>query len=426
MASEKLTPKGLARRRLIGAAAGSAILAVTPATGSAGEVPRPPGQGDESFDLLIRGGKVIDPSQNLEAVRDVAIRDGKIARLGTDIPVALARQVIDADAKIVTPGLIDLHTHVFPYVGPYGIEPDPYFLARGVTTAVDAGTSGAFTFPAFRRFIIERAATRIRALLHVVSIGMVAGSTPNMGELEDLRYCDPKLAARVAGENRDLIVGFKIRFSQQYTGPNDLEGMRRARAAADEAGLPVMIHIGGSYTPLPDLLALMKKGDVVTHSFNSHPHGLLDESGALLAEVLAARERGVWFDVGHGAGSFSFAVMEKCLKQEFPPDTISSDLYSANLQGPVYDFPTTLSKFLLLGMNLPEVVRRATVNSARVFDFGAQLGTLQAGAEADVSVLDLREGEFTFTDSDRKTRSGGQKLFPVVTVRGGKLFYPLA
>jgi len=426
MASEKLTPKGMARRRLIGAAAGSAILAVTPATGGAGGVARAPGQGEESFDLLIRGGKVVDPSQNLEAVRDVAIRDGKIARLGTDIPVARARQVIDADAKMVTPGLIDLHAHVFPYVGPYGIEPDPYFLARGVTTAVDAGTSGAFTFPAFRRFVIERAATRIRALLHVVSIGMVAGSTPNMGELEDLRYCDPKLAARVAGENRDLIVGFKIRFSKQYTGANDLEGMRRARAAGDEAGLPIMIHIGGSYTPLPELLALMKKGDVVTHSFNSHPHGLLDESGALLPEVLAARDRGVWFDVGHGAGSFSFAVMERCLKQGFPPDTISSDLYSANLNGPVYDFPTTLSKFLLLGMDLSEVVRRATVNSARVFNFGAQLGTLQPGAEADVSVLELREGEFTFTDSDGKTRSGRQKLFPVVTVRGGKTFYPPA
>jgi dihydroorotase len=376
--------------------------------------------------LLIRQGKVIDPSEGLEAVRDVAIREGKIERLEAEIPSAQARQVVDAEGKIVTPGLIDLHTHVFPYVGPYGIEPDPYFLARGVTTVVDAGTSGAFTFPAFRRFIIERAFTRIRALLHVVSIGMVAGSTPNLGELEDLRYCDPKLAARVAAENRDLIVGFKIRFSKQYTGPNDWEGMKRARAAADEAGLPLMIHIGASYTPLPEFLALLKKGDVVTHSFNSHAHGLLDPSGQLLREVRAARERGVWFDVGHGAGSFSFDVVEKCLKQDFPPDTISSDLYSANLHGPVYDLPTTLSKFLLLGMNLSDVVRRATVNAAQVFSFGAQVGTLRPGAEADLSVLELREGEFTFTDSDGKTRTSRRKLFPVVTVRGGKLFYPAA
>jgi dihydroorotase len=424
MKHEKLSPHGLARRRLVATAAGSTLLTAAHFVNSAG-LPASEERGEEkSFDLLIRRGKVIDPSQNLEGMRDIAIRGGKIARLEAEIPAAQARQVIDASGKIVTPGLIDIHTHVFPDVGPYGIEPDPYCLARGVTTVVDAGTSGAFTFPAFRRFIIERASTRIRALLHVVSIGMVAGSTPNLGELEDLRYCDPELAVRVAGENRDLIVGFKIRFSKQYTDANDYEGMKRARAAADEAGLPLMIHIGGSFTPLPEFLALMTKGDMVTHSFNSHPHGLLDPSGQLLPEVLAARERGVWFDVGHGAGSFSFEVMEKCLKQGFSPDTISSDLYSASLHGPVYDFPTTLSKFLLLGMKLDEVIRRATVNATEVFNFGAPVGTLRTGAEADVSVLELREGEFTFTDSDGKTRTGQQRLFPVVTVRGGKLFYP--
>jgi dihydroorotase len=288
---------------------------------------------------------------------------------------------------------------------------------------IDAGTSGALTFAAFRRYDIERASTRIRALLHVVSIGMVAGSTPNMGELEDLRYCVPEFAVRTANENKDIIVGFKIRFSKQYTGQNDYEGMKRARAAADEAGLPLMIHIGGSYSPLPKLLALMKKGDVVTHSFNSHPNGIL-EGGKLLPEVIEARRRGVLFDVGHGSGSFSFDVMEKCLGQNFLPDTISSDLYSANINGPVYDLVTTLSKFLLLGMSLRDVIARATANSARVFNFGAEIGTLKPGAEADISVLELRKGNFSFTDSDGKTRQGRQKLEPVVTVRGGKLFYP--
>ena len=374
------------------------------------------------YDLLIKGGKVIDPSQGLEGEYDVAVRAGKIASVAPGMPEAHAGHVIRAQGKIVTPGLIDLHVHVFPYVGPYGIEPDPYCVRRGVTSVIDAGTSGAFTFPAFRRFIIERAATRIRALLHVVSIGMVAGSTPNMGELEDLRYCDPKLAAEAASKNRDLIVGFKIRFSKQYTGPNDLEGMRRAREAADEAGLPIMIHIGGSYSPLKDLLALMKKGDVVTHSFNSHPNGLLDSGGKIVPEVLEARERGVLFDVGHGAGSFSFEVMEKCLNQGFSPDTISSDLYSANINGPVYDLVTTLSEFLLLGMNLHDVIARATVNSSRVFDFGASIGTLKPGSEADVSVLELKEGQFTFTDSDGKSRTGGSKLEAMTTVRGGKVF----
>jgi dihydroorotase len=377
------------------------------------------------YDLLVRGGRVVDPSQDLDAVRDVAIAGGKIAAIETDIPADQAREVINANGKIVTPGLIDIHTHVFPYVGPYGIEPDRYCLHRGVTSVVDAGTSGAFAFPAFRKFIIEKAATRIKPLLHVVSIGMIAGSTPNMGELEDLRYCVPKIAVEAVEKNRDLIVGLKIRFSRGYTGPNDYEGMKRAREAADAVQLPLMIHIGYSYTPLSRLLALMKKGDVVTHSFNGRPNGIIDANGKLLPEVIEARQRGVVFDVGHGAGSFSFDTMEKCMKQNFLPDTISSDLYSANINGPVFDLVTTLSKFLLLGLDMRQVVERATVNSARVFDFGAEIGTLRPGAEADVSVLEVREGEFVFTDSYGKTRNGRQKIEPVVTIRAGKAYHPL-
>jgi dihydroorotase len=414
----------MTRRTILTAAGQSLVLCASPLVPGPAAGSSPQTGEQKPYDLLIKGGKVIDPSQGLEAELDVAVRGGKIASVAPAIPEGQAGQVIRAQGKIVTPGLIDIHTHVFPYVGPYGIEPDPYCVRRGVTSVIDAGTSGAFTFPAFRRFIIERAATRIRALLHVVSIGMVAGSTPNMGELEDLRYCVPKLAVETANQNRDLIVGFKIRFSEHYTGPNDLEGMRRARAAADEAGLPIMIHIGGSYTPLKEFLALMKKGDVVTHSFNSHPHGLLDASGKLTPDVVEARGRGVLFDVGHGAGSFSFEVMEKCLGQGFAPDTISSDLYSANINGPVYDQLTTLSKFLVLGMSLHDLTARTTLNSARVFNFGAAIGTLKPGAEADVSVLDLKDGEFTFTDSDGKTRTGRQKLEAVTTVKGGKVFEP--
>ena len=378
------------------------------------------------YDLLIRGGRVVDPSQGLDDVRDVAIAGGKIAKVEASIPSSQARETINAAGKIVTPGLIDIHTHVFPCVGPYGIEPDPYCLRRGVTSVVDAGTSGCFAFPAFRKFIIERAATRVRPLIHVVSIGMIAGGTANMGELEDLRYCVPKLAVEAANKNRDLVVGFKIRFSRGYTGPNDYEGMKRAREAADEAQLPLMIHIGYSYTPLPKLLALMKKGDVVTHSFNGRPNGIVDSGGKLLPEVIEARKRGVLFDVGHGSGSFSFDVMEECLKQDFLPDTISSDLYSDNIHGPVFDLVTTLSKFLVLGLDMRQVVERVTVNSARTFNFGAEIGTLSPGAEADVSVLELREGKFEFVDSTRQKRTGRQKIEPVVTIRAGKAWYPTA
>jgi dihydroorotase len=380
---------------------------------------------EKPYDLVIRGGRVIDPAQKLDAVRDVAVRDGKIAAIEPEIPAAPARKVLSAAGRLVTPGLIDLHTHVFPYVGPFGIDPDPYFVHRGTTTALDAGTSGAHSFAGFRRTNIERAETRVRALLHVVSIGLVAGNTENMGELLDLRYCDPKLAAKVAGENRDVIVGFKIRFSDFLTGANDLEGLRRARAAADEAALPLMAHIGGPHSPLGELLKLMKKGDVVTHTFNPRRPGILDDAGKLRPEVLEARARGVVFDVGHGAGSFSFDVMERALDQGFRPDTISTDLHAFNIHGPVFDLPTTLSKFLLLGFSLNDVIEKSTVRAARAFDFGARIGTLEPGAEADLAVFDLREGEFTFTDVEKQTRTGRQMLVPVATVRAGKVFKPV-
>ncbi|MGH9345231.1 MAG: amidohydrolase/deacetylase family metallohydrolase [Terriglobia bacterium] len=376
------------------------------------------------YDLVIRGGKVIDPSQNLEAVRDIAIVSGKIACVEPGIPAARARRVIPAAGMIVTPGLIDVHTHVFPFVGPYGIEADSYCVCKGVTTVVDAGTSGSLTFPAFKHYEIDRSHTRIRALLHVAAIGMVAGGTPGMGELEDLRYCAPKLAVEQARAHPGVIVGFKLRVSGQYAGANDLEGMKRARVAADEAGLPLMIHIGGSHSPLRQFLSLMKRGDIVTHCFNGRSESLLDASGKVGAEVWEARERGVKFDVGHGAGSFSFDVAERCLAQGFPPDTISTDLYAANVNGPVWDLPATLSKFLLLGMTLPGVIRRATVNGAAAFDFREKIGSLKPGSEADVSVFEMCEGGFAFADTEGKTRQGRQKLRPVITIRAGREFYP--
>ncbi len=235
----------LTRRELLAGMGASLALGGAPRT--PGNKPMKSNAQQEStagqqYDMLIRGGRVVDPSQDLDAVRDVAIAGGKIAKVESTIPASQAREVINADGKIVTPGLIDIHTHVFPYVGPYGIEPDPYCLRRGVTSVVDAGTSGCFAFPAFRKFIIERAATRVRSLLHVVSIGMIAGGTPNMGELEDLRYCVPKLAVEAANKNRDLVAGFKIRFSKGYTGSKRLRGdearprgRRRSSTAPDDS-----------------------------------------------------------------------------------------------------------------------------------------------------------------------------------------------
>jgi dihydroorotase len=378
------------------------------------------------YDLLIKGGKVVDPSQNLEQERDVAISGGKIVRLERNIPANQARQVLDAVGKIVTPGLIDVHAHVLPYVGETGTEPDGCCVTRGVTTVVDAGTSGAFTLPALRKFIVEKSETRVRALLHIVAIGMIVAITPGMEELGDLRFCDPKRAARAALENKDLVLGFKVRIDRKFTvpGSNDLEAVRRARMAGDEASLPVTIHIGGSYTPLKDFFALFKEGDIVTHIYNPRPNSILDEGGKLLPEVLEARKRGVRFDLGHGRTNFSYRIAEKCLGQGLVPDTISSDVSNGSVRGPVFDLLTTMSKMMLLGMNLREVIERTTINAARALNFGLEIGTLKPGAEADVAILELRSGEFSLVDSDGQTRIAQQKLAPAATVRGGKVFHP--
>jgi dihydroorotase len=378
------------------------------------------------YDLLIKNGKVIDPSQNLEEQRDVAIRGGKIALVERDIPANRGRQVLDAAGKIVTPGLIDLHVHVLPYVGETGTEADPCCVTRGVTTVVDAGTAGAFTLPALRKFAVEKSDTRIRALVHVVAIGMIVAVTPGMEELGDLRYCDAKRAAQAALENKDLVLGFKVRIDRKFTipGTNDIEGMKRARMASDEASLPITTHIGGSYTPLRDFLVLMKDRDIVTHIYNPRPNSVLDESGKLLTEVVEARKRGVLFDVGHGRTNFSYRIAEKCLGQGLIPDTISSDVSNGSVRGPVYDLVTTMAKMMTLGLNLREVIERTTINAARAMNFGVEIGTLKPGAEADVAIFELRSGEFGLVDSEGQTRVARQKLVPAATVRNGKVFYP--
>ena len=378
------------------------------------------------YDLLVKNGKVIDPSQNIEEQRDVAIRGGKIVLVEKNIPADHARQVLDAAGKIVTPGLIDVHVHVLPYVGETGTEPDPCCVTRGVTTVVDAGTAGAFTLPALRKFIVEKSGTRVRALVHVVAIGMIVAITPGMEELGDLRYCDPKRAAKAALENKDIVLGFKVRIDRKFTvpGTNDIEAMRRARMASDEASLPVTTHIGGSYTPLKDFLVLMKEGDIVTHIYNPRPNSVLDENGRLLPEIFEARKRGVRFDIGHGRTNFSYRVAEKCLGQGLVPDTISSDVSNGSVRGPVYDLVTTMAKMMTLGMSLREVIERTTINAAPVLNFGVDIGTLKPGAEADVSIFELSSGEFSLVDSEGQTRIARQKLVPAATVRGGKVFYP--
>lgn len=242
------------------------------------------------------------------------------------------------------------------------------------------------------------------------------------GELVDLRYANPKLAVRTIEKNRDVILGIKIRLSRSIAGEHDLEALKLAREAADAVGLPLMVHIGGSYSPLERILSILNKGDVVTHCFHGAEGGILDERGRVLSSVLKAVERGVHLDVGHGAGSFSFDTAERAMRQGVLPGTISSDLHVYNINGPVYDLATTLSKFLYLGITLEEVIQRVTVNPAKIFRFPHGLGTLREGAEADVAVFRLEEGEVEFMDSENQKRLGHRRLVPALTVRSGRLF----
>jgi dihydroorotase len=366
---------------------------------------------------------VVDPSQGLSAERDIAITGRTITRIAPNIPESEARQVLNARGMIVTPGLIDVHVHVYDGVAPLGIPADPNCIAKGVTTVLDAGSAGAHTFPGLRKYVINVVETRVFALLNISVVGQSTLSTDNpYGELLDLRYANPNLAVQTIEKNRDVILGVKVRLTRDIAGEHDLQALKLAREAADAVRLPLMVHIGGTASPLPAILAMLKKGDVITHSFRGSPGGILDDRGRILPEVRKAVEGGVNLDVGHGAGSFSFDTAEKALAQEILPGTISSDVHQFNYNGPVFDLATTLSKFLHLGLTLEQVIERATTNPARTFGFPKGLGTLREGSEADVAVFALQEGRFEFSDASKVKRTGKLKLVPMATVKTGKIY----
>jgi len=373
------------------------------------------------YDLLIRGGHVIDLSQELSADVDIAIRQGKVARIARGIAESEARQVLDARKMIVTPGLVDVHVHVYDGVAPLGIPADPNCIAKGATTVVDAGSAGAHTFPGFRQYIVRMAETRVYALLNISVIGQSTYSKGNpFGELLDLRYANPKLAIRTIEQNRDVILGVKIRLSKNIAGENDFQALGMAREAADAVGLPLMAHIGDTHSPLPKILAMLKPGDLITHSYHGRAGGILDDRDRILPEVRRAVESGILMDVGHGEGSFSFQTAEKAFKQGVLPGTISSDIHQGNVNGPVYDLATTMSKFLHMGISLEEVIRRATANPAKALAFPSGTATLKEGATADVAVFELREAPWEMIDSMGDKRPGKWRLRPMATLKAGR------
>jgi dihydroorotase len=371
--------------------------------------------------VLIRGGTVVDPDQGLHARRDVRLDGDRILELGDGLVPREGEELVDARDRLVLPGLVDLHVHVFWGASHYGIEPDPHCLGTGTTTVVDAGSAGALTFGAFRRYVIDVAATRIVPFLNIGATGMVS---PTVGELEEIRHIDPAAALRTIEAHRDLIRGIKVRLSRDLVGANARVALARAREAGEAARLPIMVHVGDTPIPLADILAELRPGDVMTHCYHGREEGILDGRGAVTAAARGAAARGVLFDVGHGKGSFSFEVARRALAQDFRPGTISSDLHVYNLDGPVYDLATTMSKFLHLGLPLDEVVAMTTGAPARAIGRGGELGTLRPGAAADVTLMELREGPVTFEDTVGARVNGARRLVPSGAVRAGRWVPP--
>jgi dihydroorotase len=371
------------------------------------------------FDLVIRGGEVVDPGGGLLGKLDIGIRAGIIAAVDPTLPTQEAGATLDATGRIVTPGLLDLHTHVYWGASYWGIEPDPVAAVTGVTTWIDAGTAGSYSFPGFRRYVVEPSQARVLAFLNVSSIGLIARTY----ELANLDYCDLVLARRIVDANRDLIVGIKARIDANTTRGVGLEPMRLARKLADRVGLPMMVHIGKLPPPLEDIFTLLRPGDILTHCFTGQDNRILDPDGQLKDFVRRAWDGGVVMDVGHGTGSFSYEVAERMLAAGMPPDVISTDAHQLSIQGPMFDMPTTLSKFLNLGMSLPEVIDRATARPARAVG-RPDLATLKPGAPADVAVFELEEGAYTFHDVFMNARSGTVRLVSRATIRAGKPMAP--
>jgi dihydroorotase len=372
------------------------------------------------YDLLIKKGHVIDPAQGIDRVMDVALAGGKVAAVADALPEADAAELLDAEGMIVTPGLIDLHVHNYWGANEYGIEPDATNLAKGVTTALDAGSAGSTNFAAFRRFIMEPAATRLLALINISRIGLVS---KDIGELTDMDLADAEAAARVARENRDLVLGIKARLSEPITKGNDVGAVKRALEAAEAMGGFLMIHVGNTVTPMEELVGLLRPGDVVTHAYHGTRHGILDDAGKVIAGMWEAQRRGVVFDIGHGAGSFSFRVAERALADGFYPGNISSDLHAYNVHGPVHDHVTILSRFLHLGLSLYDTIRLTTQSTAEVMGLAGRLGTLTPGAEGDVTILKIEEGRFDLTDSYGITVTADKRLTHVHTVRAGRQYH---
>jgi len=315
----------------------------------------------------------------------------------------------------VTPGLVDLHTHVYWGATYWGIEPDPVAARSGVTTWLDVGSAGAYSFPGFRRWIHEASRVRVFALLNLSAIGLIAPTY----EFANLAYCDVPLAVSIIEENRDIILGIKARIDANTTRGTGIRPLELARELADTVNLPLMVHIGSSPPSMDAIVDLLRPGDILTHCFRaSGDHRIVTPEQTIRPDIRALHERGLILDIGHGTGSFGFETAEIALREGLPPDVISTDIHQLAVQGPMFDMPTTLSKFLNLGMSLPDVIERATSKPAAAMR-RPDLGTLRTGSAADIALFRIEEGAYTFYDAQMQSRPGTRRLVNTLTLVDG-------
>jgi dihydroorotase len=367
------------------------------------------------FETIVAGGHVVDPGAGIGDRRDIGIAGGRVISIEPALDPAHAARVIDARGQIVTPGLVDLHTHVYWGVTYWGIEADPVAARSGVTTWIDVGSAGAYSFPGFRRYVIEPSRARVFAFLNLSAIGLIARTW----EFANLDYCDVDLAAQIVGAHRDVILGIKARIDQLTTRGVGIRPLQLARDLADRVNLPLMVHIGSGPPAIGEIVELLRPGDILTHCFTGGTHRILGADSRVRADVKALHERGLILDIGHGAGSFNYDVAERLLDQGVLPDVISSDIHQLSVQGPMFDLPTTLSKFLNLGMTLDDVVERATARPAAALR-RPDLGTLRAGSRADLAMFRIEEGDYAFYDVAMNRRRGTRRLVNTLTLIDGE------
>lgn len=373
-----------------------------------------------AWDLLIRRGTLIDPAQSIAATRDIAFRNGKVAAVAETL-AADSAEVIDASGALVTPGLIDIHTHV--YHGLYiGRHADQTSLANGVTTVVDAGSAGWMTLPGFRDYVIPTYRTRVYCFLHIGATGLAINRI--MPELTNINFAQVEEAARTVAENRALVLGIKVRIAHGGTGRDDQanarEALRRARQAADLAGVRLMVHVSDTPIPLPEILDHLREGDIATHVFNGNAEQVLGADGRVRSEVQTARERGVVLDVGHASVHCDINVARRAIGEGLLPTTISTDLHSPPPGRTVYNLRGLMSKFLALGMTIEDVVASVTSRAAAAIGKSSELGSLAPGMAGDAVVMDFEEGHFTYVDSAGHEVKAARRLRTRHVIREGR------